>query len=254
VPGKPEDSLLLKAVRWIDKDLRMPPEKAGGKLTDVQIADLEAWIKSGAFDPRLAGATTPAKKSWAEAYAERKQWWSLQPLHAVDLPASAQDNPEWSASAVDGWLLAGMKKEGIPPAPKADAQTLIRRATLVLTGLPPSPSEVDAFVEASKSDGARAYAALVDRLLASPHFGECFARHWLDVVHFTETHGNEWNYDVAYAWRYRDYVIRAFNDDVRYDQFVREHIAGDLMASRAGMPRDTSTNRPSARRSITSAR
>src|SRR5437762_3332317 len=166
VPGKPEDSLLLKAVRYLDKDLRMPPEKAGGKLTDGQIADLEAWIKGGAFDPRLAGTAPAAKKSWAEAYAERKQWWSLQPLRAVDLPPAAQGDAEWSAGAVDGWLLAGMKKEGILPSPKADAQTLIRRATLVLTGLPPSPTEVDAFVEASKRDGAGAYAALVDRLLA----------------------------------------------------------------------------------------
>ncbi len=228
VPGKPEESLLLKAVRWADKDLRMPPEKAGGKLTDGQIADLEAWIKSGAFDPRLAGATVAAKKSWAEIFAERKQWWSLQPIRPVVPPAG--DDPEWSASAVDRFLRAGMKAEGMTPSPKADAPTLIRRATLVLTGLPPSPSEVEAFVAESKNDAGGAYRALVDRLLASPRFGERFARHWLDVVHFTETHGNEWNYDVAYAWRYRDYVIRAFNDDVPYDQFVREHIAGDLIA------------------------
>jgi mono/diheme cytochrome c family protein len=227
VPGKPEESLLMKAVHWTDKDLKMPPEKAGGKLTDAQIADLEAWIKTGAFDPRMSSAAIPAKKSWEEIYAERKQWWSLQPVHAVNVPA--EDDPAWT-DAIDRLVLARMKAEGLPSSPRADARTLIRRATLVLTGLPPSPGEVDAFVEASKSDAAGAYSALVERLLASPHFGERFARHWLDVVHFTETHGNEWNYDVAYAWRYRDYVIRAFNDDVRYDQFVREHIAGDLVA------------------------
>ncbi|MDR3402180.1 MAG: PSD1 and planctomycete cytochrome C domain-containing protein [Chthoniobacter sp.] len=230
VPGKPEESLLLKAVRWTDKDLQMPPEKAGGKLTDAQIADLEAWIKTGAFDPRTNAALAPAKKGWAEIFAERKQWWSLQPLRAVDPPA--EGDAEWSADGVDRLLRARMKAEGVIPSPKADAQTLIRRATLVLTGLPPSAPEVDAFIEASKNDPASAYAALVvDRLLASPHFGECFARHWLDVVRFTETHGNEWNYDVAYAWRYRDYAIRAFNGDVPYDQFVREQIAGDLVAS-----------------------
>jgi len=226
VPGKPEESLLIKAVRWNDKDLRMPPEKAGGKLSDAQIADLEAWIKSGAFDPRLKSATLPAKKSWAEIFTERKQWWSLQPLRATDPPPAG--DAEWSTNTIDRLLWARLKTEGIPPSPKADAQTLIRRATLVLTGLPPTPAEVDAFTTAAKTDAAGAYAALVERLLASPHFGERFARHWLDVVRFTETHGNEWNYDVAYAWRYRDYVIRAFNEDGPYDQFTRENIAGDL--------------------------
>jgi cytochrome c553 len=228
VPGKPEESLLVKAIHWGDKDLQMPPEKAGGKLSDGQIADLEKWIKSGAFDPRSNAAGIPVKKTWEEIFAERKKWWSLQPLRVVDPPAV--EDAEWSGNMVDRWLRARMKAEGVTPAPKADAQTLIRRAALVLTGLPPTPAEVDAFVEASKVDRAGAYAALVDRLIASPHFGEHFARHWLDVVRFTETHGNEWNYDVAYAWRYRDYVIRAFNQDLPYDQFAREQIAGDLLA------------------------
>jgi hypothetical protein len=226
-PGKPDESLLMKAVRWADKDLRMPPEKAGGKLTDAEIADLESWIKSGAYDPRTKSAGIPVKKSWAEIYAQRKQWWSLQPLR--DAPAPAASNREWSTSEVDRWLHARMEAEGVTPSARTDAGTLIRRATLLLTGLPPSPAEVEAFVAASQADPAGAYAALVDRLLAAPQFGECFARHWLDVVRFTETHGNEWNYDVAYAWRYRDYVIRAFNEDLPYDQFVREQIAGDLL-------------------------
>jgi hypothetical protein len=228
VPGKPEESLLVKAIHWEDKDLRMPPEKAGGKLSDGQIADLEKWIKGGAFDPRTNAAGVPVKKSWEEIFAERKKWWSLQPMRVIDPPAV--EDAEWSGSTVDRWLRARMKAEGVTPAPKADAQTLIRRAALVLTGLPPAPTEVDAFVEASKADPAGAYAALVDRLMASPQFGEHFARHWLDVIRFSETHGNEWNYDVAYAWRYRDYVIRAFNGDLPYDQFVREQIAGDLLA------------------------
>ena len=239
VPGKPEESLLMKAVRWTDKDLQMPPEKAGGKLSDAEIADLEAWIKGGAYDPRTNAAALPVKKTWAQIYAERLQWWSLQPLHAAAAPPLA--GADWPADAVDALLRTRMQAEGVPPAPKADAQTLIRRAALVLTGLPPSPAEVDAFVKGSESDPAAAYAALVDRLLASPHFGERLARHWLDVVRFTETHGNEWNYDVAYAWRYRDYVIRAFNEDVPYDQFVREHIAGDLFAQ-PRWSRDSGTN------------
>jgi mono/diheme cytochrome c family protein len=228
VPGKPEESLLIKAVHWTDKDLQMPPEKSGGKLSDAQIADLEAWIKDGAFDPRSSATAVPAKKSWEEIFNERKQWWSLQPVHATEPPAEAE--AEWSASATDRRLRTRQQAENVTPSPKADTQTLIRRATVILTGLPPSPAEVEAFIAASQNDAAGAYAALVDRLLASPHFGEHFARHWLDVVRFTETHGNEWNYDVAYAWRYRDYIIRAFNDDLPYNQFVREQIAGDLLA------------------------
>lgn len=227
LPGKPKDSLLIKAVHWTDKELRMPPEKAGGKLTDAQIADLETWIRSGAVDPRAGAAATPAKKNWEEIFAERKQWWSLQPPRVVKPPVV--NGAEWSAGTVDRFIRDRITKARVKPSPRADAPTLIRRATLVLTGLPPTPVEVDAFTRAASQNFPKAYAALVDRLLASPQFGERFARHWLDVVRFTETHGNEWNYDVAYAWRYRDYVIRAFNDDVPYDQFVREHIAGDLL-------------------------
>ncbi|EDY20333.1 protein of unknown function DUF1549 [Chthoniobacter flavus Ellin428] len=227
VPGKPEDSLLMKAVRYTDKDLQMPPEKAGGKLTDAQIADLENWIKNGADDPRTNAAALPVKQSWAEIFAKRKQWWSLQPLRAASPTEGGA--PEWSGNPVDRLLRARMRAENVAPSPRANAPVLVRRVTLLLTGLPPTPAEVDAFAAASQTDPVGAYAALVDRLLASPHFGECFARHWLDVVRFTETHGNEWNYDVAYAWRYRDYVIRAFNDDLPYDQFVREQIAGDLL-------------------------
>jgi hypothetical protein len=228
VPGNPGESLLLKAVRWTDKDLQMPPEKSGGKLSDGQIADLEAWIKNGAFDPRSGSALMAAKKSWEEIFAERKRWWSLQPVRRFEPPP--QTDPEWSGNPVDRFLRTRMKAEDVTPSPRADAQTLARRATLVLTGLPPAPADVEKFVEASTHDAAAAYAALVDRLLASPQFGERFARHWLDVVRFTETHGNEWNYDVAYAWRYRDYVIRAFNQDLPCDRFVREQIAGDLLA------------------------
>src|SRR5262249_19714973 len=122
--------------------------------------------------------------------------------------------------------LAKLEGKGLSPAAAADARTLIRRLSLVLTGLPPTPAETDAFLKDSEP---KAVERLVDRLLASPHFGERWARHWMDVVRFSETHGNEWNYDVHHAWRYRDYLIRAFNDDVPYDRLVREHIAGDLL-------------------------
>src|SRR5205814_8427536 len=120
-----------------------------------------------------------------------------------------------------------MERAGLTPAREADRRTLVRRLRLVLTGLPPTPEEVETF---AKDERPQATEELVDRLLASPHFGERWARHWLDVVRFSETHGNEWNYEVHHAWRYRDYLIRAFNADVPYDQFVREHIAGDLLS------------------------
>ncbi|MBC7965405.1 MAG: PSD1 domain-containing protein [Fuerstia sp.] len=229
VPNDPEASLLIKAVRWDNPDVQMPPQDAGGKLTAAEIADLEAWVKSGAFDPRTEIGTAKIRKSWDETFAERRQWWSLQPVAHPPVPEVS--DVAWSGSAIDRFLRHRMAAEGITPAGLASAETLIRRATLVLTGLPPQPTDVSAFVEACRQDREAAYAQLVERLLASPQFGERFARHWMDVVRFTETHGNEWNYDVPYAWRYRDYLIRAFNDDVPYNQFVREHIAGDLLAT-----------------------
>ena len=227
VPGKPRDSLLLKAVRWTDKELRMPPEKAGGRLTDAQIADFESWISEGAFDPRLSETAIAAKKSWEELFTARRQWWSLQPLHVTRPPVAMA--AEWSASAVDRFVHDRILKAGVVASPRADATSLIRRATLVLTGLPPTTEDVETFALKARKNLPKAYGELVDHLLSRPQFGEHFTRHWLDVVRFTETHGNEWNYDVAYAWRYRDYVIRAFNEDLPYDQFVREQIAGDLL-------------------------
>ncbi len=224
VPGDPEASLLVKAVRYTDEDLQMPPKR---KLAPGEIAILEEWVKRGAPDPRDSSAASTPAKNWLEIFEARKQWWNLQPVRNPLAPTV--DDPAWSRSAVDAYLRRHMEQKGLTPSPLADPRTLIRRAALVLTGLPPSPEEVDAYVAAAQQS-ATAYEALVDRLLASPHFGERFARHWLDVVHFSETNGCEFNYDVPFAWRYRDYVIRAFNDDLPYDQFVREHIAGDLLA------------------------
>ncbi|HEY7269784.1 MAG TPA: DUF1549 domain-containing protein, partial [Dehalococcoidia bacterium] len=215
VPGKPGESLLLKAVRQTGDVAKMPPK---GKLPDAVIADLEAWIQSGAPDPREASV-------WEKILAERRLWWSLQPVRPLAVPPVKDTS--WPRDPVDRFLLAKLEAAGLRPAEPADSRTLIRRASLVLTGLPPTPEEVEAFVRDAAPD---AYEKLVDRLLASPHFGERWARHWLDVVRFSETHGNEWNYEVHHAWRYRDYLIRAFNADVPYDQLVREHIAGDLLS------------------------
>jgi cytochrome c553 len=215
VPGKPGESLLLKAVRQTGDVAKMPPK---GKLSDAVIADLEAWIKSGAPDPREASV-------WEKVLAERRRCWSLQPVRPPAVPPVK--DASWPRDPVDRFLLAKLEAAGLQPAETADPRTLIRRASLVLTGLPPTREEVETFVRDAAPD---AYEKLVDRLLTAPHFGERWARHWLDVVRFSETHGNEWNYEVHHAWRYRDYLIRAFNADVPYDQLVREHIAGDLLS------------------------
>jgi hypothetical protein len=220
LPGKPADSRLVRAVRYDDEALKMPPK---GRLPDAVIADLERWIKIGAPDPREA-PPRPAGSSWDEVLRDRRGWWSLQPVGRPEVPAVRERS--WSDDPVDRFVLARLEQAGLGPAAPADGRTLIRRVSLVLTGLPPSPAEVAAFVE---DRSPQAYEKLVDRLLASPHFGERWARHWMDVVRFGETHGNEWNYEVHHAWRYRDYLIRAFNDDVPFDQLIREHVAGDLL-------------------------
>ncbi|MEJ7640008.1 MAG: DUF1549 domain-containing protein, partial [Singulisphaera sp.] len=220
VPGEPDESLLIEAIRFSDEALQMPPE---GRLPAETIADLERWVAMGAPDPRGETAPRPAAASWQEVLRGRRRWWSLQAARRPEV-AEVKD-AGWSAHPVDRFLRAGRERAGLTPPPPGVHRPRVRLG-LVLTGLPPTAAEVDAFV---RDESPGAYEALVDRLLASPHFGERWARHWLDVVRFSETHGNEWNYEVHHAWRYRDYVIRAFNGDLPYDQFVREHIAGDLL-------------------------
>ena len=228
VPGKPDESLLIKAVRYTDDSLKMPPK---GKLPAVAIADLEEWIKRGAPDPRDKPVPAKAADSWEETMRVRARWWSLQPVQNVEVPKPKQAG--WSDHAVDRFVLARMEQQGLTPAEPANPRTLVRRLSLVLTGLPPTSEQVAECVRDGGSAGASpsrvAVEKLVDSMLDSPHFGERWSRHWMDVVRFTETHGNEWNYEVHHAWRYRDYLIRAFNADIPFDQFIREHIAGDLL-------------------------
>lgn len=229
IPGDPENSLIIKAVRYTDPEMKMPKK---GKLPAALIADLEAWVKMGAPDPRDKAPAVKTARSWDEIVRERRKWWSLQPVKNPSVPTPR--DAAWSNEPIDRFLRAAMEAKGLTPATDAEPRTLIRRLSLVLTGLPPEEKRVAEFVAAWDSAGAKRGAEvekLVDRLLDSPHFGERWARHWMDLVRFTETHGNEWNYDVHHAWRYRDYLIRAFNDDVPYDQLVREHIAGDLLAN-----------------------
>jgi hypothetical protein len=236
VPGQPDKSLLIKAVRYGDDALKMPPR---GKLPAAAIADLETWVKLGAPDPRDKeaardqAAAAKSDRGWADLLRDRRTWWSLQPVRNPPVPQPR--NGSWAGNAIDHFLLAKLDEKGLTPARAADPRALMRRLSLVLTGLPPPPEQVEAFVRACGQVAPgqplprAAVASLVDALLASPHFGEHWARHWMDVVRFTETHGNEWNYEVHHAWRYRDYLIRAFNDDVPYDQLIREHLAGDLL-------------------------
>jgi mono/diheme cytochrome c family protein len=220
VPGNPDKSLLIKAVRYEDADLKMPPKD--NKLPDAQIAALVAWVKMGAPDPRSAGKAL-AGAIWSK---ERRQHWAFQPIKRVTVPDVHDTN--WVANPLDAFVLAKLEQNDMKPNPAADRRTLIRRATYDLTGLPPTPEEVQSFLE---DRSAEAYAKVVDRLLASPQYGERWGRIWLDTARYADTRGDiNNNQDVPiypYAWTYRDYVVRSFNQDKNYRQFVVEQLAAD---------------------------
>ena len=213
VPGRPEKSYLIEVVSHDDAEMRMPPDEE--KIPAKEMTLLTEWIKQGAI--------------WLgqmDAVAEEKSdHWSFQPVVRPEVPTerSGSQNP------VDAFLLTTLKKNGLSFSDRADARSLIRRASIVLTGLAPTPEETTAFEKSHKADAESAYEELIDRLLASPHFGERWAQHWLDVIRWAETNGSEANLYRKNAWIYRDYVVRAFNEDKPYDQFVREQIAGDSM-------------------------
>ncbi len=220
VPGDAAGSLLIQAIRHEDPDLKMPAKAP--KLDEAVIADFVQWVKMGAPDPRDAPPVEVAgKPNWADLLAARKGWWSLRPVQKT-VPPAVRD-ARWSEHPVDRFLLAQMEAHGLAPARDADPRTLLRRLTFALTGLPPTPEEAEAF---SREPNV---AAAVDRLLASPRFGEHWARHWMDLVRYADTHGSEGDPEIPEAWRYRDYLIRAFNADVPLDQLIREHLAGDLL-------------------------
>lgn len=230
VPGDPEKSLLIQSLSHTtpEKELHMP--KDGAKLEAGRIADFKKWIADGAPDPRdKPEPVLSAEQSWEQALATRKQWWSFQPVKATEPPAVK--DATWSPHPVDKFLLAKMEAEGLRPAKPADSATIIRRVSYVLTGLPPTPEEIAAFKDSALRNPDSALGELIDRLLASPRYGEAWARHWMDWVRYAESHGSEGDAPIPYAWRYRDYLIRAFNDDVPYPQMVREAIAGDMLKS-----------------------
>jgi hypothetical protein len=221
VPGSADQSLLVKAVRYDNPDLQMPPE---AKLPPEKIADLEAWIKMGAPDPRRQAVARTQKKS--VDLAQGRQFWSLQPVADAAVPKVA--DASWPSNDVDRFLLAKLEEHGLRPIGDADKRTLIRRASYDLTGLPPTPEEVDSFLADGSPD---AFKGVVDRLLDSPRYGERWGRHWLDVVRYADTAGDNSDFPVPQMVLYRNWVIEAFNRDLPYNQFICEQLAGDLMPS-----------------------
>jgi len=221
VVGHPEKSMLIEAVSYTDSDLQMPPKK---RLTPEQVADLALWIKDGAAWPNEAAPAVLAGKPKPRYDKLRTDHWAWQPL--TDPKAPEVRDGAWPRGDIDRFVLASLEDMGLRPVGDADRLTLIRRVTFDLTGLPPTPEEIDAFTKDLSPD---AYERLVDRLLASPSFGERWGRHWLDVARYAESTGSGRNLPYPQAWRYRDYVIDAFNNDKPYDEFVREQIAGDLL-------------------------
>lgn len=228
VAGDPGNSLLITAVSYTDDDMKMPPR---GKLPDREIAALTRWVAMGAPDPRTAPAATgPVAKPTVRA---DKDFWAFRP--PADPPLPQVGHPGWVSTPVDRFILARLENEGIAPAPPADARTLIRRATFDLTGLPPTLEEVEAFVADRRPD---AYERLIERLLASPRHGEKWGRHWLDVARYSDSNGLDENVAHGNAWRYRDYVVSAFNRDLPFDRFLREQLAGDLLGPDDAPDRD----------------
>ncbi|MSR31769.1 MAG: DUF1553 domain-containing protein [Gemmataceae bacterium] len=231
VPGKPEVSLLIKALSHAEVDLKMPPKQM---LPNGEVEIFKEWIKKGAVDPRVLAKTSAkpelaTEDDWEKEFTKRLDWWSLRPMRVGAPPGDDPAYPAWAQEPVDRFLLAKLKQKNLKPARPADSLTLLRRLSFILTGLPPTPADVRAF---EKARGETAYEQLVDRLLASPHFGERFARHWMDVIRYTDTYGYEWDNPAKGSFEYRDYLIRGFNDDLGFDRLLQEQLAGDLLPPR----------------------
>lgn len=247
VPGEAEFSFVMEAVRWEDPDFEMPP-KENDRLSESQIADLEKWIDGGAPWPsetrqdeiRIAERSVKVNEEgmlfehsggladeWTYRRYKPEDMWAFMPVEKPEVPSvdTRTGNP------VDAFVGARLRKAGFDPAPKADANTLIRRASFDLTGLPPSPEEVKAFQKAYQKNPDEAWGKLVDRLLESERYGERWGQHWLDVARYADTGGMSNDYERSNAWRYRDYVIRSFNEDKPYNEFIVEQVAGDELVA-----------------------
>src|SRR5436190_1213656 len=224
VAGDAEKSRLIEAIRYANDDLQMPPKKAGGKLSDEQIADFIAWVNLGAPDPRTGKSEVRNPKS------EPKRFWSFQPPKEPLVPKVK--NTRWPQTPIDHFILGTLEEKGLQPSPPTDKRTLIRRATYDLTGLPPTDAEVEAFL---RDTSPEAFALVVERLLSSPRYGERWGRHWLDVARYSDTKGYVYTDReegrFVHSSAYRDWVIRAFNEDMPYDRFLKLQIAADQMVS-----------------------
>ena len=212
VAGEPDESLLIRAVRHDDENLKMPQDD---KLTDAQIEILSSWVKSGLAFPAVSAAS--------KRHRDPNHWAFVPPAEVAVPPVQ---NSAWPQSDLDRFVLARLEAEGLSPAPKADKRALIRRVTFDLTGLPPTPAEISAFLNDERPE---AYPELIERLLSSPAYGERWGRHWLDIARYADSNGLDENVAHGNAWRYRDYVVRSFNADKPFDQFIREQLAGDQL-------------------------
>ncbi|MDF1745539.1 MAG: DUF1553 domain-containing protein [Gimesia sp.] len=219
VPGKPAESLLLESLRY--DSFEMPPS---GKLAPEIISDFETWIKMGAPDPRKGESKSIRHKIDIE---KGREFWAFQPIQKQSLPLVS--DPNWNRSGIDRFIRAEQEKQKLTPAPESDRVTLIRRLYYDLTGLPPTPGQIDQFLNDQRED---ATARLVDRLLESPHFGERWGRYWLDIARYSQSTGGGRSLLYQSAWRYRNYVIDSFNQDKPFDEFILEQIAGDLLESK----------------------
>lgn len=225
VPGKVAESLLITSVRYEKADLQMPPKS---RLSAAEVAVLERWVAMGAPDPRgdsLAAATQKKQIDFAAA----RQTWAYREHQSAPVPLPDVKNTDWPREEMDRFVLARLEAAEHQPAPDAPARALVRRLYYDLTGLPPSPAEADAFVDSMNREGESALTTLVDRLLASASFGETWGRHWLDLARYADSNGGDRNYTYYQAWRYRNYVIDAFNADKPFYTFVKEQLAGDLL-------------------------
>jgi hypothetical protein len=223
VPGDPEASPLHLAVTYADKEFAMPPR---GRMPAEAIEDLRRWIEMGAPDPRTEAAVATEIESdpWRDPRGQGREHWAYRPMAIVDPPAV--EDEAWCRTEIDRFILDRLEAVDIQPAPTADRRTLARRAYFDLIGLPPTPEEMDAFLADERPD---AWERLIESLLASPHYGERWGRHWLDVARYADSNGLDENTAFGNAWRYRDWVVKAFNQDLPFDRFVRMQVAGDLL-------------------------
>ncbi len=223
----PAASVLLEMVSYKDADHQMPPK---GRLPEEALATLAHWMEMGApYDPALEIKGAATERRGFTVKEEDRQWWAYRPVARLDPPKVA--DADWAANSIDAFVRAQLDREGLTPNPPAAPAALIRRLAYDLVGLPPTPEEVEAFVAASETDPEAAWTAAVERLLARPQYGEKWARHWLDLVRYAESNGFERDNPKPHLWRYRDYVVDAFNGNLPYDQFVVEQLAGDEIAA-----------------------